>query len=213
MKIISVNTGKSQTIEWKGRQVETGIFKYPAGNSVFLGTEDVDNDQVMDRKYHGGKDKACYLYSAGHYEFWKKRYPDVEMIWGMFGENLTVEGLDESQIHIGDVYQIGGSIVQVTQPRQPCFKLGFRFGSQKISADFVQSGYSGIYVRVLQTGSVSVNDTLKAVYLRNEATVRQVFELLYSTEPNPGLYEKIVSLEFIAESCKKDLIKRWGKEI
>ena len=122
MKIISTNIGKPQTIEWRGNQIQTGIYKNSVNHPISLESEDVLNDHVMDRRYHGGTDKACYLYSADHYKMWSELYPDVEMPWGMFGENLTVKGLNEAEINIGDTFQIGNAVVQATQPRQPCFK-------------------------------------------------------------------------------------------
>src|SRR5665811_846906 len=127
MKIISTNIGEARTINWKNREVKTGIFKFPVNEPIFLGKENVENDNVIDRRYHGGIDKACYLYSAEHYNYWQKKYPKLEMPWGMFGENLTVEGLHEATINIGDIFKIGETVVQATQPRQPCFKLEFRF--------------------------------------------------------------------------------------
>ena len=102
MQIISTNIAEPTTIEWNGQQIQTGIYKYPVEIPIYMGIEGVENDHVLDRKYHGGADKACYLYSADHYSFWKNKYPNLEWIWGMFGENLTVIGLDESEIRIGD---------------------------------------------------------------------------------------------------------------
>ena len=101
MKIISTNIGKPKVVNCKGKMVETGIFKYPVNQPIFLGSEDVENDHVMDRRYHGGVDKACYLYSADHYGYWQKLYPNLEMLFGIFGENLTVEGLHEAQVNNG----------------------------------------------------------------------------------------------------------------
>ena len=151
MRIISTNTGVAKAVEWNGKIVSTGIFKFPVQTPIYLGAEDVENDSVIDRKYHGGVDKACYLYSANHYTYWKQLYPNLEMPWGMFGENLTVEGLDESEINIGDTFEIGETIVQATQPRQPCFKLEFRFHNNEIVKQFVDSGFAGVYVRVFRT--------------------------------------------------------------
>jgi MOSC domain-containing protein YiiM len=106
MKIVSTNIGESCVIQYKGVEVKTGIFKFPVDQPIFLGTEDVENDNVIDRRFHGGADKACYLYSVSHYNYWQKLYPELEMPWGIFGENLTVEGLNEAQINIGDIFKI-----------------------------------------------------------------------------------------------------------
>ena len=179
MKIVSTNIAKPTTIEWDGQKVETGIYKHAVEIPIFLGIEDVVDDHVIDRRYHGGADKACYLYSADHYPFWQNKYPKLEWQWGMFGENLTVSGLDESQIRIGDRFQLGNAVVQVTQPRQPCFKLGVRFGDQSVVADFWSSPFPGVYVRVLVPGEVKTGDQLILIESNPESPfVSQVFLMI-----------------------------------
>lgn len=212
MKIISTNIGKTKTIQWNGKEVSTGIFKYAVDQPIVLGVEDVVNDNVIDRKYHGGVDKACYLYSADHYQYWQKLYPQIEMPWGMFGENLTVEGLNEAEVCIGDIYKIGETVVQATQPRQPCFKLEFRIPDKQIVRKFVDSGFSGIYVRVLEKGKIKAGDKMELLEHKDELSIQQVFKLLYATEFDP-IVAKAVNNPFIAESCKRDLLKRWGSKL
>lgn len=210
MRIISTNTGVAKAVEWNGKIVSTGIFKFPVQTPIYLGAEDVENDSVIDRKYHGGVDKACYLYSADHYTYWKQLYPTLEMPWGMFGENLTVEGLDESEINIGDTFEIGETIVQATQPRQPCFKLEFRFHNNEIVKQFVDSGFAGVYVRVLQKGHIKTGDELKLVEKKQTISIRRVYELIYTDEFDKVAVETAVNEPLIAQSCRKDLLKRWG---
>lgn len=210
MKIISTNIGEQRTISWNGKEVKTGIFKYPVKQPIFLGTEDVENDHVIDRRYHGGLDKACYLYSADHYEYWQKLYPELEMFWGIFGENLTVEGLNEAHINIGDVFKIGEAVVQSTQPRQPCFKLEFRFSNDKIVQQFIDSGFPGVYVRVLEKGNVKTGDLMERIESKNSLSIQKVYELLYTSEFQKEAIEQAVNNPFIAASCRKDLLKRWG---
>lgn len=208
MKIISTNIGESKTIHWNGKEVSTGIFKYSVNEPIVLGIEDVENDDVIDRKYHGGIDKACYLYSADHYTYWQKLYPEVEMLWGLFGENLTVEGLHESEVNIGNIYKIGETVVQATQPRQPCFKIEFRIPDKQIVRKFVDSGFPGVYVRVLEKGSIKTGDTMELIEKKNSPSIQEVYKLLYATKFNP-LVEKAVNDPFIAASCQRDLLKRW----
>lgn len=209
MKIISTNIGKSKTIKWNGKEVSTGIFKYATNEPIILGNEDVVNDDVIDRRYHGGVDKACYLYSADHYKYWQKFYPTVEMPWGLFGENLTVEGLHEADVNIGNIYKIGETVVQVTQPRQPCFKIEFRIPDKQIVRKFVDSGFSGVYVRVLEGGKIMAGDTVKLIERKDSLSIHKVYQLLYARE-----FDSAVSIAvndpFIAASCKRDLLKRWG---
>ncbi|HAQ17762.1 MAG TPA: MOSC domain-containing protein [Prolixibacteraceae bacterium] len=208
MQIISANIGEPVQIEWRGQQVYTGIFKYEINAPVFLGREDVVNDHVLDRRYHGGADKACYLYSADHYPFWKTKYPDLDWQWGMFGENLTVRGLNESEIHIGDTYQVGEAVVQVAQPRQPCFKLGVRFGNQEVVNDFWSLPYPGVYVRVLQPGKVQKGDEIVLLDQNPDClSVSQIFSIFRSTPPDRKLIQKAIENQFLAESCRRDIQK------
>lgn len=208
MKVVATNIGKSVTINWHGQAVQTGIYKYEVDEPIFLGTEDVKNDEVLDRRYHGGADKACYLYSSDHYEFWKRKYPDSDWRWGMFGENLTVSGLDESEICIGDTFQLGEALVQVSQPRQPCFKLGVRFENQQIVHDFWHNLFPGIYVRVIQSGMVKTNDEF--ILLNRDPESLPVSEVFSFFRIQPDKAERIrraIQLESLADSCRKDLMK------
>jgi MOSC domain-containing protein YiiM len=210
MKIISTNIGEARVIQWHGKEVETGIFKFPVDQPVFLETDDVVNDHVIDRRYHGGIDKACYLYSSDHYEYWKKLFPDLEMPWGMFGENLTVEGLHEASVNIGDIFEIGDAVVQASQPRQPCFKLEFRFENSEIVQQFIDSGFAGVYVRVLKTGKVQTGDQMKLIERKQSLSIQKVYELLYSSNFQKEAVEQAINDQNLAESCRRDLLKRWG---
>lgn len=208
MEIVSTNIAKPATIEWRGQKVETGIYKYAVETPIFLGSEDVLNDHVIDRRYHGGSDKACYLYSADHYPFWQNKYPNQDWKWGMFGENLTISGLNESEIRIGDRFQIGGALVQVTQPRQPCFKLGVRFGDQSVVSDFWTLPYPGVYVRVLSPGEVKRGDEMVLIERDPESlSVSLVFSIFHSKRGDVELMQKAIVEPFMAESCRRDIAK------
>jgi MOSC domain-containing protein YiiM len=208
MQVLSTNIAEPVTIEWRGQIVQTGIYKNPVKTSIFLGAEDVANDHVIDRRYHGGTDKACYLYSADHYPFWKDKYPNLEWKHGMFGENLTVSGLDESLIRIGDCYRIGEAIIQVSQPRQPCFKLGLRFNNLAIVDDFWNAPYPGVYVRVLQPGAVRNGDELILIEQNpGSFSIAEVFSLFTSSPDDPKRIHQAIAEPFLAESCRNDLLK------
>jgi MOSC domain-containing protein YiiM len=213
MKIISTNIGEPKTINWNGKEVTTGIFKYPVNQPIFLGSEDVENDHVIDRRYHGGVDKACYLYTADHYKYWQTLYPDLELPWGIFGENLTVEGLHEADVNIGDVFRIGEAVVQATQPRQPCFKLEFRFNDNQIVRKFIDSGFAGVYVRVIEKGLVKIGDSVELIERKKSLTIHKIYELIYTDKVQREAVEQTVNDPFIAASCRRDLLKRWGSEI
>lgn len=179
MIVVSTNIGKRETHQWKGKIAETGIFKHPTTEPVFLGLEDVENDAVVDRKYHGGIEQAVYAYSANHYEYWKKLYPHLEFNFGMFGENLTISDLDETTICVGDIYQLGKSLVEVTKPREPCYKLIFRFQDEAIVKQFWDSTYSGVYFKILETGEVKKGDSMQLVKkAKNKPTIAEVYKKL-----------------------------------
>ncbi|UII80472.1 MOSC domain-containing protein [Flagellimonas sp. CMM7] len=209
MQIISTNIGKPTPINWNGQQTTTGIFKYPVNTSLLLEGESVAGDTISDRKVHGGIFKACYLFSADHYSYWKEKYPELDWNWGMFGENLTIEGLDESKIRIGNVYKIGNALVQVTQPREPCFKLGIRFETQEILKQFIDHGFPGTYVRVLEVGEVKTGDTLELVKeSESTLTVQQFYTLLFSKTKDIDLLKLAVVNEALPAS-KRERLKRY----
>ena len=160
MIVKSVNIGERKEINYKGKIVTTGIFKRPVNHAIFLGEEDVVNDAVIDRRYHGGIEKAVYAYSENHYEYWKALYPNLDWDYGMFGENLTISNLEETQIFVGSQYKLGETIIEVTKPREPCSKLGIVFGTQKVVKQFWNSTKSGVYFKILKTGNVNAGDEL-----------------------------------------------------
>ena len=185
MQVTSTNIAQPTIILYRGKKVTTGIYKTPTQEPIYLGKSDVKGDEVTDRKYHGGEFKACYLFSEDHYAYWKNLYPNLDWNWGMFGENLTINGLDETKIMIGDVYKIGSALVQITEPREPCFKLGVKFGSQKVVKQFVNHGYPGTYVRVLEEGFVKTGDVFTLIEPgKNSLTTAQFYNLLFSKDKN-----------------------------
>ena len=196
MQIISTNIAQPKIVSWNGKQITTGIFKKPVNQPIYLGKEIVKDDEVSDRKYHGGIYKACYLFSADQYSYWKKLYPHLDWDWGMFGENLTVSGLDETQLCIGDIYKIGAALVQVSQPREPCFKFGIKFGNQQVLKQFIQHGRSGTYISVLEEGEVKIGDEITLVERsKNELTVAQLFNLYYAKDKDQQLLGLAVNNE------------------
>lgn len=206
MRIVSLNLGQKKTVSWRGKPVQTGIFKQPVEGPLFLGKTDVAGDVVYDRRYHGGIDKACYLFSADHYNSWKKLFPNLDWTYGMFGENLTVEGLDESNFYIGDILRIGGATVQISQPRQPCFKLGIRFGTQTVLKKFIQQNQPGLYVRVLDEERVFTGDTLELIERpHNSIRVLEVWDLLYKPDPDRDLLQFALDYPLLSDGCKESL--------
>ncbi|GAA4900142.1 MOSC domain-containing protein [Flaviramulus aquimarinus] len=213
MKIISTNIAKPTTITWNDQEITTGIYKKPTSSPIYLGTESVKGDEVSNRSIHGGKFKACYLFSEVHYQYWKYLYPNLDWNWGMFGENLTVSDLDETQIYIGDIYRIGETLVQVTQPREPCVKFGVKFGSQRVLKEFIDHGFSGTYVRVLEEGFVKTGDTIKLIeHKENSLTTAQFFNLLFAKNKNRELIEKAIMNDALPQR-KRDKLKQYIKQV
>lgn len=208
MKVIATNIGKPVTFTWNNKEEQTGIFKYPVSKPLVLQKNDVANDTVIDRKHHGGEHKACYLFSADNYPYWKNLYPDLEWDWGMFGENLTVEGLDESVIRVGNIYKVGKALVQVSQPREPCYKLGVRFKNQAILKQFIDHGFPGTYVRVLEEGEVKNGDTFTLVEeCTNPLTVKQFYDFLFEREKDTGILKLVLSNMSVPQKKRERLQK------
>ena len=158
MRLISVNVGATRVIEFEGRTFRTGIFKSPVSGSVSVDQTKLEGDGQADLKSHGGVDKAVYLYPVEHYPFWRQELNEEIAQLGSFGENLTTEGLLEDVVCIGDTFQVGTTIVQVTQPRTPCYKLAARFNRPDLPGRFLKTGKSGFYLRVLDPGQVTADD-------------------------------------------------------
>ncbi len=179
MRVVSVNIGERKIVSWNGKEIETGIYKTAVEGPVFLDSQEVRNDAIVDRKHHGGIEQAVYGYSENHYGYWNELYPDLDWSFGMFGENITISNLEETTIHVGDTYRLGEAIIEVTKPRQPCMKLGVRLGTQNILKQFWNSTKSGIYFKVIQTGTVQVGDELQLLKTdTTKPTIADVYESL-----------------------------------
>lgn len=209
MKVISTNLGPPTTFMWNGKEEQTGIFKKPVSESLTLSINDVVNDTVIDRVHHAGVNKACYLFASDNYPYWKKLYPEKEWDWGMFGENLTVEGLDESKIRVGNIYKLGTALVQVSQPREPCYKLGIRFGTQDILRQFIDHNKPGTYVRILEEGQVKTGDTLELQeQSKNALTTQQFYELIFMREKPKEILTLFMSNPSVPQ-YKKERFKKY----
>ncbi len=163
MKIISTNIGEKRELNWKGKLVTTGVFKFSVDTPIFLGTENVLDDEISDREHHGGILQAVYGYSLKHYDYFKTLHPNLDWQLGMFGENLTIDDLDETKINQGDTFKVGDTILEVTVQRNPCYKLGIRFNNMKIVKQFWNTTMCGVYFKVVQTGFVKANDTFEQI--------------------------------------------------
>ena len=164
MNIAGIAIGEIEEISYRGKKVKTGIFKKPISGPIFLGLEGLEGDIQVDRKNHGGPDKAVYAYSLENLRYWSNHRKEADYAPGHMGENLTLEGLDDHAVFIGDQFQMGSAIVEVTQPRVPCFKLGIRMQKPQFVGEFLTSGRTGFYLRVMQEGLIETGDAVTQVH-------------------------------------------------
>ena len=158
-RLLSVNVAVRKSLRSRGREVETGIFKEPVHGRVALTRLTLAGDVQVDKRYHGGPDQAVYLYPSEHYAHFRKDRPQISA--GFFGENFTTEGLDESTVRVGDVFRVGGAVIQITKPRAPCFKMGLKAGSAPFVGELLESRRLGFYARVLEEGHVGEGDAIE----------------------------------------------------
>jgi len=176
MKLISVNVGRPRHIEWHGEEVATSIFKTPVAGPHRVQTLGIVGNEQADLTVHGGVKKAVYVYPSEHYAYWREQLPDTRFDWGAFGENLTTEGLLEEQVHVGDRLLVGSAEFLVTQPRQPCYKLGIRFDRLDMPKRFHVSGFSGFYLAVITEGVVEAGNPVTLIPGdRTQGTITQLF--------------------------------------
>jgi len=195
VKVLSVNVALPRLVAWKGQTFKTGIFKKPVAAPVMMRQLDLDGDRQADLSVHGGPYKAVYAYPSEHYAVWRKELPEMELPWGQFGENLTTEGMNETELHIGDVLRVGQATVQVTQPRVPCLKLAAKFQRDDILQRFVQSGRSGFYFSVIEEGLVAAGDAIEPLQQdRNGISVSDINRLYYQGTDLP-LMRRVAKLD------------------
>lgn len=163
MKIVSVNVGLPRGARWRDKPVRTAIWKEPVAGRVVAAGHNLAGDAQADPSVHGGRDKAVYGYPSEHYPFWTEEL-GVELGWGSFGENLTTEGLLESEVGIGDRYRAGSVVLEVTQPRMPCQKLALRHDRADLPKRFLASGRSGFYFAIVEEGELETGDALERVH-------------------------------------------------
>jgi ferredoxin-NADP reductase/MOSC domain-containing protein YiiM len=179
MKLISINVSMPKTVYHQGRLVNTGIFNEPVVGRVMVRKLNVDGDGQADLKVHGGVYKAVYIYDIENIRYWRKVLDRNDIGYGHFGENFTVEGMPDDRIHIGDVFLIGGVLLEVTQPRVPCFKLEIKMELPGFSQKFLASGRLGFYCRVIQEGEVEAGDFIERIQIGPERITVQEFARLY----------------------------------
>ena len=209
MKIISLNVGLPREILYKDRSIVTGIFKEPVEGRIRARRLNLDGDRQADLKVHGGAEKAVYAYPSEHYDYWRAELPDIKLPWGMFGENFTVEGLNEKEVNIGDRFRIGDALFMVTQPRMPCYKLAAKFERDDIIKRFLQSKRTGFYFSVIEEGEVGAGDRIELVSKdENNITVTNITQLYAGKGKDQDLLRRAAVLEALPASWRDYFLDR-----
>ena len=204
MQIVSINVGQPQSVIYDGRRVRTSGDKLPVPEA-WLGRENFTGDAQADLRVHGGPDKAACVYSFDHYPFWQEVL-GRPLAPGAFSENLTIAGLRESEICLGDIFQAGAARVQVSQPRQPCFKLAGRLGRSDTAELIHANGFTGLYVRVLDEGLVRAGDAFELLD-RHPAriTIQFTNEVLHRKRTDRASAQAVLAVEAISKALRHDV--------
>lgn len=196
MKLISINVGMPKLVEIVGNQVNTGIYKTPQTGKVWLSKRNLEGDGQADLTVHGGEFQAAYSYPVEHYSYWEKTLSKPQLSYGTFGENFTVSGMLEDEVYVGDRFVIGDAIVEATMPRIPCFKFGHKIGKPDILPDFLASGRSGFYHKVIQEGYVQAGDAIvRIAHDPNSITIRRALGLQKLDEGDVEALQQALTLE------------------
>ncbi len=211
-RVVSVNVGQPREIPTRNGTVLTSIFKSPVETRVAVRRHNLEGDRQSDLRVHGGPYKAVYAYSSEHYAYWAAELPGMDLAFGVFGENLTTVGLTEDTVRIGDQFRIGSALLQVTQPRMPCFKLALRFGRRDIIKRFWKSGYAGIYFAVIEEGELGAGDEIERLGPAAPSEPVSIADVvsLYKGETNdPQLFERVLRAP-LRGGWKEEIRERWA---
>jgi MOSC domain-containing protein YiiM len=205
MKVLSVNVGMPKQHDWMGQPVTTSIFKSPVEGEVRVATLDLAGDQQSDLTVHGGVHKAVYAYPHEHYAYWIE-HGIKPLKMGNFGENLTVEGLLETDIHIGDELEIGSARFAVTQPRLPCYKLQVRFNRPEMTKIFWNSRRFGFYLKVMREGSLAAGAPINIVQRDpNAVSVADLIALYTGDRRDADVLQRVIAVGALPEAWRVDL--------
>ena len=204
MKLVAISVGGPRKVEWRGKTVRTSIFKDPVAGPVRVQKLNLAGDEQSDLSVHGGVDKAVYAYPSEHYAYWCEQLSEMKLPWGSFGENLTIEGLNEKTLQIGDRLSIGSAEFVVTQPRLPCLKLGVRFGRPDMVKRFQKSGRTGFYLAVRQEGVISAGDSIQVVSVgQPSVSVAEIARLYTADEAEQELLRQASELAALSEDWRE----------
>lgn len=213
MRLLSVNVSLPKRAPHGGKKtVVTGIFKEPVAGRVMLRRLNLDGDGQADLENHGGPHRAAYAYPIENHDHWSRELGREGFAFGQFGENFTVRGMTEDDVRIGDVFRVGGALVEVSQPRPPCFKLGIRMGMLRFPKLFLASGRVGFYLRVLEEGEVGAGDAFERVEADPEGmTVREMNHLLFFEPENLEGAGRALRIRALSPGWRGSFVERLAK--
>jgi ferredoxin-NADP reductase/MOSC domain-containing protein YiiM/ferredoxin len=202
-RLLSVNVGLPRDIEWKGRTVHTAIWKDPVHGRCRLGRLNLDGDSQGDLAGHGGEQRAVFVYQIESYRYWQAQLRRTNFVHGQFGENFTIEGLPDDVVCIGDRYQIGSAVFEITQPRVTCYRVGIRMNDPRMPALLTSSGRPGFYFRVLREGEVGAGDAIEKIgEAKERMTVAEINALLYSSEHPRDQLQRALQIEALSSGWR-----------
>jgi MOSC domain-containing protein YiiM len=208
-RIMSLQVGLPRVMDPHGQPWTTATFKYPVSGKVALSWLGLAGDGQADLENHGGVDKAVLVYSEEHFERWRRELFPEGLTPGAFGENFTVQGLNETNVSVGDVYEVGSARVEVSQPRQPCWKQAQRYGIKDLVVKIIRSGRTGWYLRVRREGSVEAGDVMTLVERRcPEWTIERANHVMYVEKHNRELTRELAACPALSESWAGYLRRR-----
>lgn len=209
-RLISLNVGLPRPLSHRGKHVRSGFVKSPVSGSLRLGQTGLEGDGQADLKNHGGPEKAVCVYSLEHYPYWQER---LDRVLGpaAFGENFSAEGLREPEVCIGDIYRVGSSVVQVSQPRQPCFKLAARYGIKELALWVQETGLTGFYFRCLEAGEVRAGDAVVLLERPAQgASVAEANRVMHHDKNDTVAIERLLAVRELSASWRRTFEKRLG---
>jgi len=211
MHLVSINVSKPKDAEYNGEIIQTGIFKKPIQGKLVVKKENIEGDGQADLVNHRGVHKAVYAFAHDRYDYWRRVFNDHSLTSGAFGENLTISSLDESDINIGDRFSVGECILEVSQPRMPCYKLGIALNNSKAPKLFTKSYRTGVYFRIIKEGVIEAGDKIERISQRPDSvSVKILFRAFFDKDylDANAIFSKALLIDELAPEWKNMLSKK-----
>ncbi len=203
MKLLSISVSLPKEVIYKERKISTSIFKEPIKGDVFVRSSNIEGDRQADLKVHGGIHKAVMVYSHDNYKYWESKLNRDDFKMGQFGENFTVNEMQETDVCIGDQFKIGDCVFEVTQPRIPCFKLEIKMQEENFIDKYLKSDHTGFYFKVIKEGNVKAGDIIEKIYEDpSKVSIAMIKNALYFDKLTKEIILKILNLDALSPSWK-----------